>query len=175
VHSAVRPWSGTFADVERPARRLAAGLRERGVGPGDVVAFLLPNWVEAAAVFWAASFLGAVVVPVVHLGVAETVAADWIIAAFGLLAAGGVLVPVNTRLKAAEAGDIIRRSQAKLLLVRKNFLGLDFDFKDGKADIPVIDLTSDFLASGTPTERKVSETTSPTSSTRRARPGGPRA
>jgi acyl-CoA synthetase (AMP-forming)/AMP-acid ligase II len=68
-----------------------------------------------------------------------------------------VLVPVNTRFKAAEAGDIIRRSQAKLLLVRKNFLGLDFDFGDGKDDIPVIDLKSDFLASGTPTERKVSE------------------
>jgi acyl-CoA synthetase len=66
VHSAVRPWSGTFADVELLARRLAAGLRERGVGPGDVVAFQLPNWVEAAVVFWAASFLGAVVVPIVH-------------------------------------------------------------------------------------------------------------
>src|SRR5215472_7568263 len=66
VHSAVRPWSGTFRDVERVARRLAAGLRARGVGPGDVVAFQLPNWMEAAAVFWASSFLGAVVVPIVH-------------------------------------------------------------------------------------------------------------
>lgn len=66
VHSAVRPWRGTFGAVERVARRLAAGLRERGVGPGDVVAFQLPNWMEAAATFWAASFLGAVVVPVVH-------------------------------------------------------------------------------------------------------------
>ncbi|MCV7174155.1 AMP-binding protein, partial [Mycobacterium manitobense] len=47
-------------------RRLAQGLRDRGVGPGDVVAFQLPNWMEAAATFWAASFLGAVVVPVVH-------------------------------------------------------------------------------------------------------------
>jgi acyl-CoA synthetase len=35
VHSAVRPWSGTFADVELVARRLAAGLRERGVEAGD--------------------------------------------------------------------------------------------------------------------------------------------
>jgi non-ribosomal peptide synthetase component E (peptide arylation enzyme) len=35
VHSAVRPWSGTFGDVERVARRLAAGLLARGVGPGD--------------------------------------------------------------------------------------------------------------------------------------------
>ena len=66
VHSAVRPWSGTFGEVERVARRLAAGLRERGVGPGDVIAFQLPNWMEAAAVFWASSFLGATVVPIVH-------------------------------------------------------------------------------------------------------------
>ncbi|MEU9288604.1 AMP-binding protein [Streptomyces sp. NPDC048275] len=66
VHSDVRPWEGTFGDVERVARRLAAGLRARGVGPGDVVAFQLPNWMEAAAVFWASAFLGAVVVPIVH-------------------------------------------------------------------------------------------------------------
>ncbi|NNN28893.1 AMP-binding protein [Streptomyces sp. S3(2020)] len=66
VHSAVRPWSGTFHDVERVARRLAGGLRERGVGPGDTVAFQLPNWMEAAAVFWASAFLGAAVVPIVH-------------------------------------------------------------------------------------------------------------
>jgi acyl-CoA synthetase len=66
VHSAVRPWSGTFRDVELVARRLAEGLRARGVGPGDVVAFQLPNWMEAAAVFWASAFLGAVVVPIVH-------------------------------------------------------------------------------------------------------------
>ncbi|MDL4816373.1 AMP-binding protein [Actinomadura opuntiae] len=66
VHSAVRPWSGTFRDVELVARRLAAGLRARGVRPGDVVAFQLPNWMEAAAVFWASAFLGATVVPIVH-------------------------------------------------------------------------------------------------------------
>ncbi|MGO4758974.1 AMP-binding protein, partial [Streptomyces sp. 2MCAF27] len=66
VHSEARPWSGTFAEVERVARRLAAGLRERGVGPGDVVVMQLPNWMEAAAVFWASAFLGAVVVPIVH-------------------------------------------------------------------------------------------------------------
>jgi acyl-CoA synthetase len=66
IHSAVRPWAGTFGDVERVARRLAGGLRERGVGPGDVIAFQLPNWMEAAAVFWASAFLGATVVPIVH-------------------------------------------------------------------------------------------------------------
>ncbi|EKF22906.1 AMP-binding enzyme family protein [Mycolicibacterium hassiacum DSM 44199] len=66
VHSDVRPFSGTFADVEQHARRLAAGLRNRGVGPGDVVALQLPNWMEAAATFWASVFIGAVVVPIVH-------------------------------------------------------------------------------------------------------------
>lgn len=66
VHSELRPYSGTFRDVELMARRLAAGLRARGVGPGDVIAFQLPNWVEAAVTFWASAFLGAVVVPIVH-------------------------------------------------------------------------------------------------------------
>ena len=66
VHSAVRPFAATFADVELMARRLAAGLRARGVGPGDVVAFQLPNWVEAAVTFWASALLSAVVVPIVH-------------------------------------------------------------------------------------------------------------
>jgi acyl-CoA synthetase (AMP-forming)/AMP-acid ligase II len=66
VHSEQRPWVGSFRDVEAVARRLAAGLRSRGVGPGDVVALQLPNWMEAAAAFWASAFLGAVVVPIVH-------------------------------------------------------------------------------------------------------------
>ncbi|WP_024804394.1 AMP-binding protein [Nocardia sp. BMG51109] len=66
VHSEVRPWSGSCAEVERTARRLAAGLRARGVGPGDAIAFQLPNWMEAAATFWASALLGAVVVPIVH-------------------------------------------------------------------------------------------------------------
>jgi acyl-CoA synthetase (AMP-forming)/AMP-acid ligase II len=66
VRSAVRPWDGTFADVDRAARRLAGSLRSRGVGPGDVVVFQLPNWVEAGITFWASAYLGAVVVPIVH-------------------------------------------------------------------------------------------------------------
>lgn len=66
VYSDVRPFRGTFADVDRAARSLAASLRARGVGPGDVVVFQLPNWVEAGISFWAAAYLGAVVVPIVH-------------------------------------------------------------------------------------------------------------
>src|SRR4051795_11917292 len=66
VHSATRPWSGTMRDVHERALRFAGGLRDRGVGPGDTVAFQLPNCVEAAVVFYASALLGAVVVPIVH-------------------------------------------------------------------------------------------------------------
>jgi acyl-CoA synthetase len=66
VHSQFRPWRGTFADVDEASRNLAGSLRARGLGAGDVVAFQLPNWVEAGITFWAAAYLGAVVVPIVH-------------------------------------------------------------------------------------------------------------
>jgi acyl-CoA synthetase (AMP-forming)/AMP-acid ligase II len=66
IHSATRPHEGTFASIGDLARRVAGGLAARGVGPGDIVAFQLPNWIEAVATFWAVSFLGAVVVPIVH-------------------------------------------------------------------------------------------------------------
>ena len=66
VLSQVRPWSGTFTDVDRAARALAGAWRARGVGAGDVVVIQLPNWVEAGIAFWAATYVGAVVVPVVH-------------------------------------------------------------------------------------------------------------
>ena len=64
--SATRPWTGTFGDVLDGSRRVAAGLAAAGVGAGDVVAFQLPNWPEAALLFYGASLLGAVVVPIVH-------------------------------------------------------------------------------------------------------------
>src|ERR1700677_4572419 len=54
VRSLVHPWEGSLADVDRSARALAGALRAEGVGPGDVVAFQLPNWVEAGIPFWPA-------------------------------------------------------------------------------------------------------------------------
>ena len=66
VHSAIRPWSGTFGEIDDRARELAGWLAGRGVGPGSVVVMQLPNWAEAGIAFWAATYLGAVVVPVVH-------------------------------------------------------------------------------------------------------------
>jgi acyl-CoA synthetase len=66
VHSDVRPWRGTIGEVHRSARAFAGELIARGIGPGDIVVFQLPNWREAAIVFWGAAYAGAVVIPVVH-------------------------------------------------------------------------------------------------------------
>ena len=66
VRSDRRPYRGTLGDVDALARRVATGLRARGIEPGDAVAFQLPNWLEAAATFYAIAYLGAVVVPIVH-------------------------------------------------------------------------------------------------------------
>lgn len=60
------PFRGTLGAVDDLARRVATGLRARGIKAGDPVAFQLPNWLEAAATFYAATYLGAVVVPIVH-------------------------------------------------------------------------------------------------------------
>lgn len=55
----------TFATLLADAEALAAALRDRGLRPGDVVAFQLPNWTEAAVINLAASRLGLVCMPLV--------------------------------------------------------------------------------------------------------------
>src|SRR5215470_17336068 len=57
----------SFAEWERLAQRAALGLLALGVAPGDVVAYQLPNWWEAAVLFLAAARIGAVVNPVLPL------------------------------------------------------------------------------------------------------------
>ncbi|WP_082109786.1 FadD3 family acyl-CoA ligase [Mycobacterium sp. UM_Kg1] len=112
----------SFAELADRVRCAAGAFAEAGVAKGDRVAVWAPN------------------------------SAAWIIAAFGLLTAGGVLVPVSTRFKQAEADDIIGRSGAKLVLAEQGFLGVDFS---APAGVPVIDLKSDFLGSGSPLHRTV--------------------
>ncbi|MFK3820291.1 FadD3 family acyl-CoA ligase [Pseudomonas sp. NPDC089407] len=51
---------------------------------------------------------------------------DWVIAALGVHCAGAVLVPINTRMKGAEAADILQRSEARVLLMQGQFLGVDY-------------------------------------------------
>lgn len=115
----------TFVDVVERIRRAAGAFAGLGIGKGERVAIWAPN------------------------------SADWIVAAFGLLTAGGVLVPVNTRFRTEEAGDVIVRSGAKAVLVQKGFLGQDYT---APAGVPVIDLKSDFLSGGSPFQRAVSGT-----------------
>ena len=52
--------------------------------------------------------------------------AEWVVAAFGALGAGGVLVPLNTRFKGAEAAFVLGRSGARFLCTVNGFLGTDY-------------------------------------------------
>jgi long-chain acyl-CoA synthetase len=67
----------TYTQLWDRAARVAGGLREAGISPGDRVAIRLPNSI------------------------------DWVVAFFGGLMAGAVVVPVNTRFTEAEAAYII--------------------------------------------------------------------
>jgi acyl-CoA synthetase (AMP-forming)/AMP-acid ligase II len=113
----------TFSEVVDRIRCAAGAFADFGIEKGDRVAIWAPN------------------------------SAEWMIAAFGIMTAGAVLVPVNTRFKADEAGDIIVRSGAKAVMVQQGFLGQDYV---APAGVPVIDLKSGFLASGSPLHRQVS-------------------
>jgi long-chain acyl-CoA synthetase len=53
----------TYADLDAKARRVAAGLGRLGIRPGDHVALMLPNVPDFAVAYYAAHYLGAVVVP----------------------------------------------------------------------------------------------------------------
>ncbi|MGC5346849.1 long-chain-fatty-acid--CoA ligase [Streptomyces sp. DT24] len=54
----------TYHELWTAARRYAAVLRERGIGPGDKVALLLPNTPHFPMAYFGVLALGAVVVPV---------------------------------------------------------------------------------------------------------------
>ena len=66
IWSPTNAYVGTVGEVYEQALRVAGGLRDLGLGPGDVVAFQLPNWVEAAITFYACAMLGVTLVPIVH-------------------------------------------------------------------------------------------------------------
>lgn len=57
----------SYAEIGAKARQLAGWLRVRGLSRGDVVAFQLPNWHEAAVIALATSLLGLVCLPIVPI------------------------------------------------------------------------------------------------------------
>jgi len=86
----------TYAQLEVERVRAAKAFIAAGIQHGDRIAVWAPN------------------------------IAEWIIAAIGLQSLGAILVPVNTRMKGAEAGYVLRASNAKLLLTVSGFLGFDY-------------------------------------------------
>ncbi|MGW2650532.1 long-chain-fatty-acid--CoA ligase [Streptomyces sp. NPDC001393] len=77
----------TYEQLDEASARLATVLHDRGVRPGDVVTMTMPN----VPLF-----------PVVY---------------YGILRAGGVVVPMNPLLKAREAAFVLRDSGARTALV----------------------------------------------------------
>jgi len=55
-----RKWRLTFAELERLAHRVACGLYQLGIRPGDVISIQLPNWAEWLILHCAATKVGAV-------------------------------------------------------------------------------------------------------------------
>lgn len=86
----------SFAEWERRSQRAALGLLALGVGPGDAVAYQLPNWWEAAVIFLAAARVGAVVNPVLP------------------------------HFRARELRFILRQSNAAVLVIPGEFRGCDY-------------------------------------------------
>lgn len=85
----------TFEEVAEEMLAVARGLTALGIERGDRVALWAPN------------------------------SARWVTAALGIMAAGGRLVPVNTRFKGGEAAHILRQTDASALLCVNGFLGMD--------------------------------------------------
>jgi HIP---CoA ligase len=86
----------SFNQLWTECRAAASALLARGVGPGDRVGIWAPNRRE------------------------------WVVAAVATMTCGAAVVPLNTRLKGREAGDILRRTHARLLFTVNDFLGTDY-------------------------------------------------
>lgn len=86
----------TFPELLRAGARAAAAFIALGVCRGDRVAVWAPN------------------------------SHEWIVAAVGAHMAGAVLVPINTRYKAVEAGYVLEKSRARILCTVGEFLGTSY-------------------------------------------------
>lgn len=96
----------TFAELADAMHRCAAALVAAGVETKDRIALWAENRLE------------------------------WIVACLGIQAAGAVLIPLNTRFKAAEAHYILERSGASLAIVSTNFLGTDYASQIDLQELP---------------------------------------
>jgi len=81
---------------------------------------------------------------------------EWITAALGVLGAGGVLVPLNTRFRGREAADILGRSRAKMLFCVNGFLGNDYPALLAAAGVELPDLGRTVILRGEASDGTVS-------------------
>ena len=146
IWSPTNPYIGTVGDVYEDALRVAGGLRELGLGPGDVVAFQLPNWVEAAITFYACAMLGVTLVPIVHF--------------YG----------------PKEVGFILRQSHARALVIVSNIGSRDYLAELGTIRDGLGDLGHLIVVGGTATGESPGRDGIPFEQLRRAEPiAGPQA
>ena len=61
-----------------------------------------------------------------HIGVWAPNSARWLLAALGASAAGGAIVPMNSRFKGLEAADIVARTEPRILFTTRHFLNQDY-------------------------------------------------
>jgi HIP---CoA ligase len=79
---------------------------------------------------------------------------EWVAATIGIQRAGGVMVPLNTRLKGGEVADIVRRARVARLFVIGDFLGRYYPQMLRGESLPdlrrriVLRVTSDRLGTG---------------------------
>ncbi|MHB8512205.1 MAG: AMP-binding protein [Actinomycetota bacterium] len=73
VASPTRPASTTFKQMHAEGQRLAGALHALGLRKGDVLAMEMPNWLEACLLYHAATALGIVVTPIIHIYQAKEV------------------------------------------------------------------------------------------------------
>jgi acyl-CoA synthetase (AMP-forming)/AMP-acid ligase II len=64
---------------------------------------------------------------------------EWVIAAMGVQAAGGILVPLNTRYKAAEIAHALNTTRARFLIHADHFVGIDYGAILAGAELPFIE------------------------------------
>ena len=77
--------------------------------------------------------------PGARVGIWAPNVAEWVVAALGLLGAGAVLVPVNTRFKGNEAAYVLRRAGAVALFTVRGFLDLDYPAMLEGEDLPALE------------------------------------
>lgn len=105
----------SFVDWDGLSARVARGLAMHGVRAGDVVAYQLPNWWEAAVLFVAAARLGAVVNPILPMFRARELA-------FILRQSGAVALVVPGRFRGIDYPALVDAVRADAPLLREVFV-----------------------------------------------------